>query len=108
MKPRRSNAKKMAPPPAPASATPFLRPEEPSEDAALVALLTSALEAQARRREPDLPAELAAADLLRTCLVAASLAEGEARDTITRAAREAFGEVTKKPVTVRASRGRAA
>ncbi|HEU4535752.1 MAG TPA: hypothetical protein VFS00_16615 [Polyangiaceae bacterium] len=107
MKRRRPNAKKTAPPPAAASATP-LPPAGPSEEEALVALLASALEAQARRREPDLPAELAAADLLRSCLVAASLAEGEARDTIARTAREAFTAATKKPAPTRVSRGRAA
>jgi hypothetical protein len=77
------------------------------DDAALVALLAHALEAQARRREPDLPAELAAADLLRTCLSAAQLAEGATREAVAQTARREFDRAVRPRVATR-SRSRAA
>jgi hypothetical protein len=92
--------RRVAPPnvtaPAARAEAPAARPAD-DDDEALLALLAHSLEAQARRREADLPAELAAADLLRTCLTAASLADGPARELIARTAREAFESVTQKP-----------
>lgn len=77
------------------------------DDEALAALLAGALAAQARRREDDLPTELAAADLLRTCLSAALLAEGATREAIAQTARREFDRAVAPRAASRA-RSRAA
>jgi hypothetical protein len=82
-------------------------PERSGDDEALAKLLASALAAQARRREDDLPTELAAADLLRTCLSASLLAEGATRETITQTARREFDHAVAPRAASRA-RSRAA
>jgi hypothetical protein len=79
-RPRRRVAPQNVAAPAARAEAPAARPVD-DDDQALLALLAHSLEAQARRREADLPAELAAADLLRTCLTAASLADGPARSS---------------------------
>jgi hypothetical protein len=59
------------------------------------------LRARRARRCDEAPVRVSAAppaaDLLRTCLTAASLADGPARELIARTAREAFESVTQKP-----------
>lgn len=82
-------------------------PEPSDDDEALATLLASALAAQARRREDDLPTELAAADLLRTCLSASLLAEGTTREDITQTARREFDR-TVAPRAASRARSRAA
>ncbi|HEU4411232.1 MAG TPA: hypothetical protein VFS43_38620 [Polyangiaceae bacterium] len=108
MKRRRARASGANPPPATNTEAPRApAPPADDDDAALAALLASALEAQARRREADLPAELAATDLLRTCLSAALLAEGAAREALVQTARREFDRAVAPRATPRA-RSRAA
>jgi hypothetical protein len=106
MKRRRARASGANPPPA-TNTEASRAPSPPGDDAALAALLASALEAQARRREDDLPAELAATDLLRTCLSAALLAEGATREALVQTARREFDRAVAPRAAPRA-RSRAA
>ncbi len=88
-------------------ASPAPRASSCDEDA-LATLLASALAVQARRHDDDLPAELAASELLRTCLAAAGLAEGAAREAIVQTARREFDRAVKPSAPRARARSRAA
>lgn len=105
MKRRRARPAGVEPLPAkPNEAPSSVQMFECPDDEALLALLACSLEARARHRDADLPLELAAADLLRTCLSASALADSPTREVIAQTARREFDKVIKPSVARTRSR----